>query len=439
MTPQNDNERLGTVNSSITHNELFIGGRWVRPRSTDRLTIVSPNTEQAIGSVPHAGAADVDAAVDAARAAFTATDGWPNWAPAERAAAMRRLADALESRIPEMARRVSSQNGMPITLSTNADARRPVDVLRYYADLVIDREAEHERPSFSGGTTLVRRLPLGVAAAVVPFNFPQTLAAYKYAPALAAGCTVVLKPSPETVLDSVLFAEAVRQAGLPPGVINIVPGGQETGAHLIAHPGVNKVAFTGSTTAGRQIGEICGRLLRPVTMELGGKSAGLILDDFDLTQPQVAENLIAATLANNGQTCFLSTRILAPQSRYDEVVEFFAELATSLIVGDSLDPATQVGPLVTEQQRDRVERFIHEGRSQGARLVTGGRRPAERASGATISPSLPWFPDRTSDRNPPAARLIATSARYGTSRCCSSGVKLRGGTLGIPAQRIVAP
>jgi aldehyde dehydrogenase (NAD+) len=215
-----------------------------------------------------------------------------------------------------------------------------------------------------------------------------TLSSFKYAPALAAGCTIVLKPSPETVLDSYVFAEAVLAAGLPPGVVSIVPGGREIGAYLVQHRDVDKIAFTGSTAAGRQIAEACGRLLRPVSLELGGKSAAIILDDADLDLATIGQDLFAATLVNNGQTCYAGTRILAPESRYDEVVDTFAAFASSLPVGDALDPATLIGPLVSERQRDRVEGYIAKGTSEGARLVAGGGRPAGLDKGWFVQPTI---------------------------------------------------
>jgi acyl-CoA reductase-like NAD-dependent aldehyde dehydrogenase len=354
---------------------LFIGGVRVSPRSAERITVTSPNTGAVIGSVPHAGVEDVDAAVGAARAAFDDPGGWAHWAPAQRARAMRRFADSIERRVPEFARRISGQNGMPVSTALATDARTPVDVLRLYADYAEQIVNEEERASFAGGRTRVSRLPLGVVGAIVPWNFPQTLAVFKYAPALAVGCTVVLKPSPETVLDAALLAEAAQEADLPAGVFNIVPGGPETGKYLVSHPDVDKIAFTGSTEVGRSIGEACGRLLRPVTLELGGKSAAIVLEDADLAGAASDGRLARATMGNNGQICFLSTRVLLPRSRYDEMVDVFAELADSLTVGDSLDPATQVGPLVTSHQRDRVERYIAKGHSEGARLVAGGGRP----------------------------------------------------------------
>jgi aldehyde dehydrogenase (NAD+) len=190
------------------------------------------------------------------------------------------------------------------------------------------------------------------------------------------------------VLDSQVFAEAVIAADLPPGVVNIVPGGREIGAYLVQHRDVDKIAFTGSTAAGRQIAEVCGRLLRPVSLELGGKSAAIILDDADLDLASIGQNLFAATLVNNGQTCYAGTRILAPSSRYAEVVDIFAAFASSLPVGDALDPATLIGPLVAERQRDRVERYIAKGLSDGARLVAGGGRPAGLDRGWFVDPTI---------------------------------------------------
>ncbi|MFF3749893.1 aldehyde dehydrogenase [Streptomyces sp. NPDC002018] len=373
-----------------TRTEFFIGGRWVAPRSRTTLEVRSANTGEPIGSVPAAGPADVAAAVAAARSAFDAPDGWAHQPASPRAAVLRRFADALDARAQAMAPLVSEQNGMPVFLAEAGDSRRPGHLLRYYADLLDgpDGAGEEIREGAGTGRTLVRRLPLGVVAAVVPWNFPNTMAALKYAPALAAGCTVVLKPSPETVLDTYLVAEAAVEAGLPEGVLNIVPGGRETGAHLVGHPGVDKVAFTGSTAAGRHIGEVCGHLLRPVTLELGGKSAAIVLDDADLDLPSAAPRLAPALFGNNGQTCFLTSRVLAPRSRYEEVVGTVAALARSLRVGNSLDPTTQVGPLVSERQRERVEEYIAQGVASDARLITGGGRPAGLRAGWFVEPTV---------------------------------------------------
>jgi len=237
-----------------------------------------------------------------------------------------------------------------------------------------------------GGVARVSRKPIGVVGAIVPWNVPQAIAFLKLAPALAAGCTVVLKPAEETVLDAFLMAEAAIAAGLPRGVLNVVPGGREIGSHLVSHPGVDKVSFTGSTAAGRSIAEVCGRLLRPVTLELGGKSAAILLDDVDLGNS--LEGLFGATLLNNGQICWLGTRVLAPRSRYSEVVDALAGLASSLTVGDPLNPETKVGPLVSSRQRERVEGYIKTGVDQGGRLVAGGGRPAGLDEGFYVEPTI---------------------------------------------------
>jgi aldehyde dehydrogenase (NAD+) len=373
---------------TLHHRRLFIGGKWASPHSEDLISVFSANTEQRIGSVPFADRIDVDSAVNAARAAFDDPSGWSHWDAGDRAEAMRRLADAIDKRAAEIARLVSDQNGMPIFLSTATDSRRPGQVLRYYADLISEAALEEVRPSSTGGRTLVRRVPRGVVAGIAPWNFPNTLAAMQYAPALAAGCTIVVKPSPETVLDAILVGEAALEAGLPPGVLNIVPGARDIGAYLVAHPGVDKVSFTGSTAAGRQVGVVCGQLLRPVTLELGAKSAAIVLDDADLDPSSVGKQLAPALFGNNGQTCFLTSRVLAPRSRYDEVVDTVAGLARSLTVGNSLDPETQVGPLVSERQRDRVEGYIAKGKEQDARLVAGGGRPAGEQTGWFIEPTV---------------------------------------------------
>jgi acyl-CoA reductase-like NAD-dependent aldehyde dehydrogenase len=370
------------------HDTLFIGGAWISPSGDQTITVVSASTEEIIGSVPEAQEADVDAAVAAARAAADDPSGWATWEPSARAAAMERFADALERRNGEISRLVSAQNGMPVSISSTLEAAFPAILLRYYAGVIKTAVFEERRPGLMGGSTVVRRFPVGVVGAIVPWNFPQSLAAFKYAPALAAGCTLVIKPSPETVLDTIPVAEAAVEAGIPAGVINYVPAGREVSAYLVSHPGVDKVAFTGSTAAGRAIGETCGRLLRPVTLELGGKSAAIVLDDADLNLAEMGQKLFQATLLNNGQTCFLGTRVLAPRNRYAEVVDAFAALAGSLTIGNALDETTQIGPMVSAGQRERVEGYIAKGKAEGARVVVGGGRPTSQGQGWFIEPTI---------------------------------------------------
>ncbi|GAA1479800.1 aldehyde dehydrogenase [Gordonia sinesedis] len=376
-----------TTVETAAHNRLLIGGEWRDPQGGGEIAVVSPNTGEEIGRVAEAGTADIDGAVGAARAAFDDPSVWSGLPAAERAAHLRRLADEIDARKDRIAALVSAQNGMPISVALQLEAAYPGTLLRYYADL-IEGQTEDVRDGMFGGQIEVRREPIGVVGAIVPWNFPQTLAAFKYAPALAAGCTIVMKPSPETVLDSMLLGEAIEASGIPAGVFNIVPGGREAGAHLVSHPGIDKVAFTGSTAAGRSIAETCGRLLRPVTLELGGKSATIVLDDADLDLGTIGNELFVATLANNGQTCFLGTRVLAPRSRYGEVVDVLTAFAGSMAVGDSLDPQTQIGPMATRQHRDRVEGYIEKGRAEGGRITTGGGRPDGLDRGWFVSPTV---------------------------------------------------
>ncbi|MFC8386374.1 aldehyde dehydrogenase [Nocardia sp. NPDC057272] len=379
---------------TVDYSALYIGGTWTAPLSERRIEVFSASTEELLGSVASATEADVDAAVSAARAAFDDPHGWSSWAPERRAEVLDRFAAELATRSDEIARRVSSQNGMPIRFSKIVEGGVPGVVLRYYADLVRKLPEFEIRPSLVAGSTEVRKEPLGVVGAIVPWNFPQTLAFFKLAPALAAGCTVVMKPSSETVLDAMMIAEAALAAELPAGVLNIVPGaGRTAGAHLVAHPGVDKVAFTGSTDAGRTIAETCGRLLKPVTLELGGKSAAIILDDADLAT--TLQGLFPVSLMNQGQSCYICTRILAPRSRYNEIVDGLSDMVRSLRIGDPLDRSTMIGPVATARQREIVEGYIAKGVAEGGRITVGGSRPAGFDRGFYVEPTV--FADVSND------------------------------------------
>ncbi|MGK5114605.1 aldehyde dehydrogenase [Geodermatophilus sp. CPCC 205506] len=377
---------MSLTQETTVRERLYIGGDWIEPATSRTLTPISPSTEEAVGQVPEATERDVDRAVAAAGAAFDDPQGWSQWDVERRAQVMERFADALDERGSQTAHLVSSQNGMPISMSQAVEGAFPAVALRYYAGLIREKGVEERREGVFGRATRVRHEPVGVVAAIVPWNFPEALAFVKIAPALAAGCTMVIKPSPETVLDAFVMAEAAQEAGIPPGVLNIVPAGREVGAHLVAHPGVDKVGFTGSTEAGRSIGETCGRLLRPVTLELGGKSAAIVLDDADLGAHSA--EFVDATLQNNGQTCYVCTRILVPRTRYSEVVDTITDIVRSLRVGDALDPATQIGPLVAERQRARVEQYIAKGIAEGGRVTTGGKRPADADRGFFLEPTV---------------------------------------------------
>lgn len=358
----------------------FIGGRFFTADNVE--PVVEAATGEPLGDGACVTESDIDDAVAAAHAAL------PEWrasSPEHRAGILHAMADALYSRAAATSELVTRENGMPISLSRGANGAYPSMLLRYYAQLITEIPVEEIRPS-STGHTIVRREAVGVVGAVIPWNYPQALAAMKIAPALAAGCTMVLKASPETALDALVFAESAVDAGLPSGVLNVLSGGPATGAYLVAHPGIDKVAFTGSTATGRRVAEICGRLMRPVTLELGGKSAAIILDDADLDA--TIRGLRTASFVNNGQTCHLSSRILAPRSRYAEIVDAIAALAQSMAVGDPLHPSTEIGPLVSARHRERVLDYIGVGKNSGARLVAGGSAPKDQPRGWFVAPTV---------------------------------------------------
>lgn len=366
------------------HDRFYIGGQWVAPAGSATIEVISPHTEEVVGRVPEGTTADMDRAVEAARDAFD-NGPWPRMDPADRAAAVGKLADLYAARLGDFAEIITREMGSPITFSQLAQAPQPQMMLSYFADLGKTFTWEDERPGMFGPVT-VRREPVGVVAAIVPWNVPQFTIMTKLPAALVAGCSVVIKPAPETPLDAYLLAELIEQAELPPGVVNIVPAGREVGEHLVSHTGVDKVAFTGSTAAGRRIGSICGQQLKRCSLELGGKSAAIICDDADLAATMGW--LQMASLMNNGQACVAQTRILAPRSRYDETVDALTGMVAGLSVGDPADPATQIGPLVAKRQQDRVEGYISIGQEEGAKVVAGGSRASGRERGWYVAPTV---------------------------------------------------
>lgn len=352
------------------HTQLYIGGTWTAPATDDVIEVVSPHTEEVVGRVPEGSPADIERAVAAARQAFDAGD-WPRMTPAERGAALARLAALYEARQGEMAELITTEMGCTLAFSQLAQAPIALAVLNFYAGLGETLEFESERQGLFAPVT-VRREPAGVVAAIVPWNTPQFLIMSKLAPALLAGCTVVVKPAPEAPLDAQLLAELVHEAGLPPGVVNIVPAGRETGEHLVRHPGIDKVAFTGSTAAGRRIGAICAEQVKRCSLELGGKSAAILLDDADLDT--YIGWLPMTSFIVSGQGCIAQTRVLAPRGRVEEVLDRLAEACRSMKMGDPFDAATELAPLASERQREKVESYIRLGQEEGAKLVTGGGR-----------------------------------------------------------------
>ncbi|ODU04562.1 MAG: aldehyde dehydrogenase [Pseudonocardia sp. SCN 72-86] len=363
---------------------FFVDGEWVVPHGAEAHRVIEAATGEQFATAALGAPEDVAAAVSAARRALDQGP-WGRATPAERAAVLRKLADALAARATDTARLVTRENGMPIRLSEGTNGVVPPILLGMYADVVERLPFEETRPS-AAGATIVRREPVGVVGAITPWNYPQALAMFKVAPALAAGCTVVLKPAPETALDSYVLADAAIEAGLPPGVLNIVLADRGAGRTLVSHPLVDKIGFTGSTAAGRAIGAECGRLIRRCTLELGGKSAAIVLDDADLDV--FLGGLGNASFMNNSQTCTTQSRILAPRSRYSEVVDVVAQFCRDMVIGDPLDPGTTLGPMVSESHRDRVLGYVEVGRASGARLVTGGGRPSGLDRGWFVEPTV---------------------------------------------------
>jgi aldehyde dehydrogenase (NAD+) len=367
------------------YDRLYIGGTWVAPEGTDAIEVVSPATEEVVARVPEATEADVDKAVAVARQAFERGP-WPRMAPADRGAVLARVAEAMTAEMAELAETIATEMGSPVSWAQLGQVLAPSMIFTYYAGLAPTFAFDEVRAGVLSPEVLVTREPVGVVAAIAPWNVPLFIASAKLAPALAAGCAVVFKPAPETPLDAFRLAEIFSEAGLPEGVLSVLPAGREVGEHLVTHQGVDKVSFTGSTAAGKRIGGLCGERLKRCTLELGGKSAAIILDDADLATTMA--NLMPNTMMNNGQACIAQTRILAPRARYDEVVDALVEQVKLMPVGDPLDPATQVGPLVAARQRDRVEGYLRSGQEEGAKVAIGGGRPSGLDKGWYVEPTI---------------------------------------------------
>ena len=349
--------------------DLFIDGAWTPAEGAGSTPVTNPATEEIWGSVPIASAGDLDRAVGAARHAFTG-HGWRDLTPTERAGHLLRLADEVEKRAEAISHTNTWENGSPVAETARA-ASNAAAIFRYFASLAPHLETPDIRPFPDGSAeTVVRQDPVGVCALIAPWNFPINLVVAKLAPALMAGCTVVIKPASPTPLSIRQIADAATAAGIPAGVINVVTGNSSVGDALVRHPGIDKVAFTGSTPVGRSIGAACGELLRPVTLELGGKSSALVLPDVDLTE--MAKVLIRSCMRNTRQTCYISTRVLAPRERYDELVDMVTATISAAPQGDPMDPATVFGPSATAAQRDTVRGYIRSGIAEGARATTGG-------------------------------------------------------------------
>lgn len=353
--------------------------------------VISPHTEQPIAEVNAAGPADIGAAVSAARSALESGP-WGRWQAAERIEVVRRLTDVYDRRRAQMAETITAEIGAPTTFAQRAQVGLPAMMLRAFCDLAARYPWQETRKGFFGADVHVHKEPVGVVAAIVPWNMPQFLTVAKLVPALLAGCAVLVKPAPESPLDALLLAEMLDEAGLPPGVVSVLPGGAAVGEILVGHPGVDKVSFTGSTAAGRAVAAACAANLTKVSLELGGKSAAIVLDDAD--PQQVAAGVRSASLSNSGQICNALTRVLVPERRRDAYVDALAAELLGLRLGDPADPKTQVGPLVSRRQQDRVREYIRIGEREGATLVVGGaQQPESQPRGWYVTPTL--FTDAT--------------------------------------------
>lgn len=362
---------------------LLIGGHFVQPSSDVRIDVINPYTEQLIARVPAAQEADVDAAVAAAREAFDHGP-WPRMTGAERAGYLLRLRDEIEVRLDAMQAAFSADVGAPAALSA-AFHQFPLAMLTDASTLHERLAVEEEREWGERRARMVRE-PVGVVATIIPWNGPVGNAVLKMGPALAAGCVCILKPAEEGLTSVMLLAEAIQATGFPDGVISVLPATRQVGEYLVTHPGIDKVAFTGSTAAGRRIMALCAERIRPVTLELGGKSAAIIADDIPLDQ--VLPTLVPAGIGHSGQVCAALTRILVPRERQDELIEGLREAVSVWKAGDPTDPQTVLGPLVAERQRDRVEGYIKLGQEEGARLAIGGGRPAGIEHGWFVEPTV---------------------------------------------------
>ncbi|MEI6205729.1 MAG: aldehyde dehydrogenase family protein [Desulfuromonadales bacterium] len=347
----------------IERKELYINGQWIAPAGSEVFDVVNPASEALLGRVPAASAADADGAVAAAVSAF---ETWGRTSTAERVVFLAGIHRGLLARSEEIARIITSEVGMPLKLSRRIQTGLPVAVLESYIKLLSEYCFEERI-----GNSLVVREPVGVAVCITPWNYPLHQVIAKLAPALVSGCTVVLKPSEVAPLSAFILAEIIHEAGLPAGVFNLVTGlGEEIGEHLVRHPDADLISFTGSLRAGRRVAELAAGTVKRVTLELGGKSAAVVLDDTDL--PTAVKGTVGACFINSGQTCTAHTRLLVPEHLYDQAAALAVAAASTYAPGDPQNEQTRLGPLVSAVQRERVRDFIRLGISQGAELLAGG-------------------------------------------------------------------
>ncbi|MGH2759599.1 MAG: aldehyde dehydrogenase family protein [Actinomycetota bacterium] len=360
--------------------KVYIDGAWVAPSGNDTIDVIHATTEDVMGTIPQCTPTDVDKAVKAARAAF---DGWSRTSVEDRAKFLQRIHEGLQARSDEIATTISQENGMPLGISKIAQAMLPVMNMAGFSQVVADYNFTE-----TIGTSEVVKEPVGVVACITPWNYPLHQVVLKVAPALAAGCTVVLKPSELAPLSAFILAEVIDDVGLPAGVFNLVTGtGAEVGEALVAHPEIDMISFTGSTRAGRRISEVAAPMVKRVALELGGKSPNVILDDADLEAAVTAG--IGGCYLNSGQTCTALTRMLVPRDKLEDAERIAKQVAETFTPGDPFDANTRLGPLVSAQQQERVRGFIQKGIEEGATLVTGGaEQPDGLEKGFFIRPTV---------------------------------------------------
>jgi acyl-CoA reductase-like NAD-dependent aldehyde dehydrogenase len=352
----------------IVHDKIYINGEWVKPAGEGSIDVTNSTTEEVMGQVPECTAEDVNAAVAAARAAF---DSWSATPAPERAAIIGRIAEGLKNRNGELANIIASEVGMPLPLATAVQAGMPAMVCASFAKLLGEYQFEEQV-----GNSLIVKEPVGVVGAITPWNYPLHQVVAKVAPALAAGCTVVLKPSEVAPLTAFVLAEIAHEAGLPAGVFNLVTGyGTVVGEAIASHPDIDMVSFTGSTRAGKRVSELASQTVKKVALELGGKSASIILDDADFKK--AVSSSVGNCYFNSGQTCSAHTRLLVPKERHDEAVEIAKATAAAFNVGDPRTGQAKLGPLVSKIQQERVRSYIQKGIEEGATLVAGGAEQPE--------------------------------------------------------------
>lgn len=371
------------TNTIRSFDRLFIGGRWQSSSGKDLLSVVSPSTEQVIATIPSATRADIDAAVQAARRAFDSGP-WPRMTPAARAEVLTRVPQEIARRAGEIASSFSHEVGGPVFIANFM----ALQANRMWEDAATlhQRFAFEERREWDNGRGYLLHEPVGVVATILPWNGPVPTISLKIAPALAAGCTVVIKPAPEAPIGALILAEALEAAGFPEGVVSMIPAGREIGEYLTNHKDVDKVAFTGSTAAGAKIMAACAARIARVTLELGGKSAAIVADDIDLDP--LVPTLVNNAVMHSGQICAALTRVLVPRKRHDELADKMAAYMRTLKVGDPFAEGVMIGPVITSAQRDRIESYIALGVKEGARLVCGGGRPKNLTRGWYVEPTL---------------------------------------------------